>query len=324
LSESNEGIVLLAKLPGITSFSALWQVKDALKIKKTGHTGTLDTFADGLLVALTGKYTRLVPYITDCDKEYLAYVSFGTETDTLDPEGTVVAESPLPEFDAVIRALEGFKGEINQVPPLYSAVHVEGKRASDRVRGGEAIELEPRKVTIHECELLESESRDEAGKRLVAGCSLRVRCSKGTYIRSLARDIALAAGSRAHLAALRRTRIGPFPLDRAAGKSLLTPFSKELSYKFGVGERPPRIPPDELRTSLLAFTRDMASIIGLPHIDLAPDRRKEFSRGIHPEACWFSGHLTARNSVFCGEEFMGTIVNENGKLAYGFVCGGPA
>jgi len=324
LSCVREGIVPLAKLPGITSFSALWQVKDALKIKKTGHTGTLDTFADGLLVALTGRYTRLVPYITDCDKEYVAYVAFGNETDTLDPEGKSIYEAPLPLKETLLKAIERFTGEIDQIPPAYSAVHVDGKRASDRMRGGESIELQPRRISIYALEVLAMDTIAEDGLEHVTGITIRVECSKGTYIRSLARDIALASGSRAHLAALRRTRIGPFSLEQAAGHSLLKPFSRELSYKFGEGERPPRANPEDIVSSVIGFTPEMAMRIGLPTVTLSRERISDFTRGIHPQSEWFSGPIGERNAVFCDGEFMGTVTLSGSRIAYGFVFGGPS
>jgi len=145
--------------------------------------------------------TRLVPWFTASDKEYVATLSLGAETDTLDPEGVVIASAPPPDEASFRRALESFRGEIMQVPPLYSSVHVNGKRAHELARAGIEKQLDPRPVTIHEIEVL-----DFSG----ATARLRVSCSKGTYIRSLARDIAIACGSRAHLSALHRTRVGAF------------------------------------------------------------------------------------------------------------------
>jgi len=314
---------LLAKQPGITSFSALWQIKDALKTKKTGHTGTLDTFADGLLVALTGRYTRLVPFITDCDKEYIAFVAFGSETDTLDPEGTVTKTGPLPDLPSVTGALNAFRGEIEQTPPLYSAVHVDGKRASDRTRGGETVALEPRKIVIHSIEIESTVTVRDNERELIQGAVLRVVCSKGTYIRSLARDIAAACGTYAHLAALRRTRIGPFPLEKAAGAAMLPPFSPEIRYQFGKGERPPRAEASDIRSSLIPFTRDISAIIGLPPLELVPDKREAFLRGMKMDTSWFLAAPCNRQAVFCGPEFMGAIVASEDRLTYGFVFGGP-
>ncbi|ULQ61110.1 tRNA pseudouridine(55) synthase TruB [Brucepastera parasyntrophica] len=189
---SPEGIILFAKSAGKTSFSSLWQIKNALETKKVGHTGTLDSFADGLLVLLSGKMTRLAPYITACDKEYKALIEFGAETDTLDPDGKVIMEAPLPLFRTVRNILPSFTGNIMQKPPLFSAIHVDGERASDRIRKGEQIELPPRPVTVYSIEILEA--RDPGGNMAgddsqLANLTVRVRCSKGTYIRSLARTL---------------------------------------------------------------------------------------------------------------------------------------
>lgn len=254
-------IIPFAKPSGITSFISLWQVKHALGTKKVGHTGTLDSFADGLLVLLSGKLTKLVPYITDFDKTYRVLFYFGKETDTLDPEGAVIAEKPLPVYADFIAAIRQLTGTIEQVPPVYSAVKQAGERLSDKIRRGEAVTVPPRTVTIYSIDIEEifyapeadtgvehSEAatgamyprtdmptahpeadvraiyqEKDAAKR-VLGAVLCVRCSKGTYIRSLVRDIAHRCDSAAYVYALRRTAVGPFILEQAAGFSVLPPF----------------------------------------------------------------------------------------------------
>ena len=151
----NSGIVLLSKQSGETSFASLSAVKKSLGTKKVGHTGTLDSFADGLLVVLTGHLTRLVSHITNFGKTYLALVEFGSETDTLDPTGKIVKTGRIPEEEEVREALKAFKGEIDQIPPKFSALHVNGKRASDLMRNGEEVELPARKITIYSIKLLD-------------------------------------------------------------------------------------------------------------------------------------------------------------------------
>jgi tRNA pseudouridine55 synthase len=200
------GLLLLCKHSGYTSFESLGLVKKALGTGKVGHTGTLDKFATGLLLVLTGRALKLSPWFDGCDKRYEGTIRFGSETDTLDPEGAVVAEAPPPSLSALEAALAQFRGPILQVPPAYSAVHVDGRRAHELARAGEAPEMKPRPVTIHALELLSYEP---------PLARVFVHCSKGAYIRSLARDIALAAGSRAHLVALRRTQIAGFRLEDA-------------------------------------------------------------------------------------------------------------
>lgn len=215
-SEPPSLVVPFAKRRGKTSFASLSVIKRALGTTKVGHTGTLDSFADGLLVVLTGRLTRLVPHITSFDKTYLALVRFGTETDTLDPTGAVVRTGAIPARAQVEAVLPQFVGTIAQVPPLYSAIHLDGSRASDLARAGKTAVIPARNVTIYGITLL-----DMAGE-----CALvEVRCSKGTYIRALARDIAAACGTCAHLAALRRTRVGPFSLADAAGADDLDDFT---------------------------------------------------------------------------------------------------
>lgn len=217
------GIIPYAKTSGITSFSSLWNIKHALGTDKLGHTGTLDSFADGLLVVLSGYLTHLVPHITSFSKTYIASICFGKETDTLDPTGKITKTSFAPTKQQVENVLPKFTGAIIQVPPVYSALHVNGKRASDLVRSGEQVKLEERQVFIYENELLDFQESTEQDS-----CSyaiIRVKCSKGTYIRALARDIAYELGTCAHLNALRRLEIGPFKLEDSAAYNLLKPFT---------------------------------------------------------------------------------------------------
>jgi tRNA pseudouridine55 synthase len=201
------GLLLVKKSPGLTSFESLFEVKRLLNTRKVGHTGTLDKFASGLLIVLAGKALKLAPWFSSCDKEYEGVMRFGMETATLDPEGEIVGQGPLPSREEVEKALVNFRGEILQAPPEYSAIHVDGKRAHEIARSGRQVEMKKRPVTVYEIELTSWEPP-------LAG--LKVRCSAGTYIRSLARDIALAAGSRGYLTSLCRTRIGGFKLEDAA------------------------------------------------------------------------------------------------------------
>lgn len=201
-----DGFVLLDKPSGITSFVALESLKDSLQTRRIGHTGTLDKFASGLLVALTGRYTRLAELFTELDKEYRATITFGVSTDTLDPEGDTVEEGPLPEMEALQEAAARFTGPLLQYPPEYSALHIGGKRAHEIVRAGGNPELRARRVTVHRFELLAFQPPE---------LTVKVRCSKGTYIRALARDLAREVGSCAYVSSLRRTRVGPFHVAEA-------------------------------------------------------------------------------------------------------------
>lgn len=229
------GFLLFDKPAGRTSHTALAGFRKAFPEARVGHTGTLDSFATGLLVVVIGSYSRLAPWFTGLDKAYEAEVLFGVGTDTLDPVGDVVATGPIPTIGEAEAALGAFRGPILQTPPEYSAIHVGGARASDRAMAGESVELKPRPVTISRLELIDFEG-DRA--------RLRVECSSGTYVRALARDIAAACGTCAHLAALRRLRVGPFHVDGALAAdavpsaSDLKPFTPDIASSIGLGIRP--------------------------------------------------------------------------------------
>ncbi|MCG3143715.1 MAG: tRNA pseudouridine synthase B [Gammaproteobacteria bacterium] len=202
------GIVLLDKPVGITSNAALQRVKRLFNATKAGHTGNLDGPASGLLPVCLGEATKVTPYLLDADKEYVARIAFGIRTTTADAAGEVIETRSVPALDveAVDRVLRRFQGEIEQVPPMYSALKHQGERLYRLAAQGVTVERKARTVTIHAIE------------RLALGASdleIRVRCSKGTYIRTLAEDIGGALGTVAHLLALRRTRVAPFGIEDA-------------------------------------------------------------------------------------------------------------
>jgi len=203
------GIYPIDKPVGPTSFRLVQLVRRALGIKKTGHAGTLDPFASGLLIVCAGRpATRVIDQLMVGEKVYEGTLALGVETDTLDREGRVVATHPVPTLDAgrVRRCLDGFVGEQLQTPPLFSALKHKGKPLYRYARQGVEIAREPRPVVIHALELLGME------KEIL---KIRVRCGKGTYIRSLATDIGRDLGCGAHLATLRRVRSGGFSVERA-------------------------------------------------------------------------------------------------------------
>lgn len=204
MSSKQSGLVMLYKPSGSTSFQALSSIKKKLKHGKVGHTGTLDKFAEGLLIVLAGKNTRLVPFFEGLDKTYLASIRFGAGTETLDTESPEIEKCAVPTFSKIEAQLNKFLGTQEQVPPQYSAVHINGTRAYKRRMQGEDVDIPSRSITIYNIEV-----KDWTAPVL----KLEIHCSKGTYIRALARDIGEAAGSRAYLQALKRTRIGPFSVD---------------------------------------------------------------------------------------------------------------
>lgn len=307
------GIVLLAKQAGLTSFSSLSSVKRALSTTKVGHTGTLDSFADGLLVVLVGKLTHLVPHITNFDKTYIALVEFGSETDTLDPTGQIIKTGKIPAREEVESVLPKFLGEIDQVPPAYSALHVDGKRASDLMREGKTVELQARKITISSIKLLDFNDKF---------ARIEVSCSKGTYIRSLARDIASACGTVAHLKELKRTRVGPFKLEDAVGAdcSPKNPADDEKLYS-------------QIRSHLLDMDMNVARLCGMDAAILAPRYISDFNNGRPLKAKMFVHDLNSDNdknevAVFYDDGKFGGVITKkpNGNkflLNYGFVIHHP-
>jgi tRNA pseudouridine55 synthase len=206
------GWIILDKPLGLGSTQAVSAVKRVCREAglgkvKVGHGGTLDPLATGVLPIALGEATKLTGRMLNGDKTYAFTVAFGAQTDTLDLEGKVVAESPVrPTMGQVEAVLPRFTGPIEQVPPAYSALKVDGQRAYDLARAGEVVELAGRSVTIHSLRL---ETADAASATFIA------HVSKGTYIRSLARDIALALGTVGHVTMLRRTKAGPFTLEQA-------------------------------------------------------------------------------------------------------------
>lgn len=205
-----DGILVMDKPLGPTSFDVVRRVRSLLKVKKAGHTGTLDPLATGVLPICLGDATKIAGYIIESAKGYDAVVRLGTETDTLDAGGKVVAESPVPVLtrEMIEEALARFRGPFEQIPPMYSAIKQGGKRLYELARAGEEVERAPRKVTVYELLL-----RDFNAAEL----TISVRASKGFFVRTLALDIGRALGCGAHLKSLRRTQSGPFSLPQALG-----------------------------------------------------------------------------------------------------------
>jgi tRNA pseudouridine55 synthase len=205
-----DGVLVVDKPPGPTSFDVVRRIKRAAKLERVGHGGTLDPLASGVLPICVGEGTKLAAFLLDADKEYDVTIRLGVETDTYDAEGAVTAERDPSSVDeaAVVAALSPFRGVIQQKPPVYSALKRNGRPLYAYARAGETVEIAPRYVTIHDLALVAW-----GGPRAV---ELRLRCSKGTYVRSLAFDLGRALGVGAHVTALRRTRSGPFALAQSS------------------------------------------------------------------------------------------------------------
>ena len=294
MQSQQSGLILLNKSSGVTSFEALGEVKHALGTGKVGHTGTLDKFAQGLLVVLTGRALRLTPYFSHCDKQYKGRIRFGAETDTLDPEGNVIAEAQPPSRERAEQAIKTFKGEIMQKPPVFSAIHINGQRASKLARNGDVPEMKERPVTIYNLELVEWDP---------PFADIFVHCSSGTYIRSLARDIALAADSRAHLSSLTRTQVANFSLDMT-DNAILSPRPIDKSVIAALGLPWYEVTPPEAEN--ISHGKPLAPILG---------EKEKFSQDT------LSTHNAADFSaaVFNGENLIAVAEKIGGVWKYGCV-----
>jgi tRNA pseudouridine55 synthase len=226
------GFLNVRKPAGPTSHDVVARVRRMLPRRtKVGHTGTLDPFADGVLVLAVGAASRLADLIQARPKRYRATVTLGERSTTDDPEGDVIPtpDADLPDAHAVQQALGAFRGEIEQVPPAHSAVHVEGRRAYDLARAGQRPEIPPRRVVIHHLALV-----DYQPPRAV----LEVLCGRGTYLRSLARDLGDALGVGGWCSALTRSAVGEFDIDRAVDLEHLRPTEHLVDALDGVGFLP--------------------------------------------------------------------------------------
>jgi tRNA pseudouridine55 synthase len=223
-------VVLLDKEQGMTSHDAVVQVKRLLRVRKAGHAGTLDPLATGLLIVCLNEATKAANLLADFDKEYAVTMLLGVSTDTYDADGSIIQQRPIDGVteDAVRACAESMRGVISQLPPMYSAIKMQGEPLYRLARKGITVERKPRTVTIGELEV------EEISLPVVR---MRVVCSKGTYIRSLCHDIGEQLGVGAHMTALRRTRIGPFRLDQgirlsqlAEGRQGIIPLASALCH----------------------------------------------------------------------------------------------
>ena len=274
------GWIILDKPLGLGSTQAVAAVKRNLRSAgfgkvKVGHGGTLDPLATGVLPIALGEATKLCGRMLDASKTYDFTICFGTETSGLDAEGEVVATSDVrPTLEQVQQALAQFTGPIEQIPPAYSAIKIDGKRAYDLARAGEVVEMKSRGVTVHQLTICHAElvsasyfDRDESktlkqvqGDALLGSVTLTADVSKGTYIRSLARDIAYALGTVGHVSMLRRVRAGPFALNGAISLDKLNAFGQ------GAAQEDIILPIE-------------AGLVDIPALDLSPEQARAIQQG---------------------------------------------
>ena len=278
------GIVFINKKSGITSFDSLREIKKELGTGKVGHTGTLDKFASGLLIVLTERDLKLTQWFMNCDKQYIGKIRFGVETDTLDPEGEVIAQAPLPTRELVQAILPQFTGSIMQTPPVYSALHIKGQRASELARAGKSPQMKQRPVTIYKLELRSWQPSQ---------AEIFVHCSSGTYIRSLARDIALAAGSRGHLVELVRTGIAGFNFSNS--KKQIQNIDKNIIGKLG-------LPIMEVTQEQVQYIKHGKPLDLIMHFPCAGTPLQE-----------------DKFALFCNDTLAAIVENKTGKWQYGAV-----
>jgi tRNA pseudouridine55 synthase len=218
--EAVSGWICLDKPYDLTSTHAVSRIRRLYNAQKAGHAGTLDPLATGILPIALGEATKTVPFLVDADKAYRFTIAWGATTATLDREGEILAQSDVrPTAEAVAAALPRFVGEIEQIPPAYSAIKVDGERAYDLARAGETVELKARTVTIHSARVAEAPDADHV--------TLEIECGKGTYVRALVRDLADALGACGHVSDLRRTRVGRFTEESA----VTLEFLEDLGHK---------------------------------------------------------------------------------------------
>lgn len=212
-----QGILVVNKRQGITSHDCIYILRDLLEIKKIGHSGTLDPMATGVLPMTIGKATRVSSFIQDSEKEYIATIEFGIETDTEDITGNIINRSDkIPTKEEILETLPKFTGVIEQTPPMYSAVRLGGRKLYKIAREGKVVDRPKRKVNIHGLELLYTDP-----------LTIKINCSSGTYVRTLISDIGKSLGTFATMTSLVRTKVGPFTVEKAITIDDLENMTKE-------------------------------------------------------------------------------------------------
>jgi tRNA pseudouridine55 synthase len=272
-----------------------------------GHTGTLDKFARGLMPVLCGKALKLARWFSHCDKQYEGSIFFGEETDTLDPEGKITARAVLPNQDIIESVLPQFTGNIMQAPPVFSAIKLNGQRASDMARLGQAPDMIKRPVTVYKLELRGWQP---------PFADIFVHCSSGTYIRSLARDIAYAAGTRARLCALKRIKVAGFELNEnekfpdKAGNFPLVPIDREVTSKLGL----PWFDVSDDEKEQITHGKALARILNIKELKKSESSYQPLNISNND-----SGGRNLTAAVFAEDELLAIVENINGEWKYGCV-----
>lgn len=299
-----DGWVLLDKPAEMTSTQAVSAVRRIFNARKAGHAGTLDPLATGLLPIALGEATKTVPFAQDGTKTYRFTIRWGVSTDTLDAEGEETATSDVrPSPGDIEAALPAFVGDVDQIPPAFSAIRVDGERAYDLARAGETVELEARKVRIDALTLVSTPSADLSVLEMV--------CGKGTYVRSLARDLAARLGAEGHVAALRRIGVGPFAIEDAITLADLDALKDE--GRQGEALRPLHAAASDL--PVLDVTPDQAAFLRQGRAIVVPPRRADALRALRQER-WIGDRDCSRSVLALdGEEPVAIGDLQAGKLS---------
>lgn len=291
-----DGAIILDKPQDFTSFDAVAVMRRLCHEKKIGHTGTLDPMATGVLPLLLGKATRAISLLEETGKEYAAAFAFGYETDTEDSTGTVRASSAVKvTWEQLRQVLPAFRGEIQQIPPMYSAVHKDGVRLYQLARKGIEVEREPRPVTIYKLECTAFDEAAQTGE-------LTVQCSAGTYIRTLCADIAKAAGTLGVMTALRRTSAAGFSLEQC----ITLEQAKELSEQGTLAEK--AVPIEDLFQNVPSVTVTAAQTVRFCNGGALGLERLHFSCTVKQDMRW---RVYSPEQKFLG---LGAIDMEKGEL----------
>jgi len=305
---SMNGVLLIDKPAGMTSHDVVARVRRIIGERRVGHTGTLDPFATGLLVILIGRATRLAQFLNGAEKEYEALIRFGYSTETGDVTGTPIdraihakAQSPQSlRKEEIETAVSSLRGEIEQVPPMYSAKKIQGKRLYEFARAGQEVERQPVRVTVREFEMLSpADELVRANDDGSVDLRVRVVCSAGTYIRTLAEDLGQKLGIGSHLAKLRRTRAGPFQIDEALTFERLTELAES-----GLIEQ--------------SFVSPDATLAHLPVLDLSAEDVRRVKNGMDlrvERAAWPAGQAVRLRGA-SGELTAVGIYDETSKLMH--------
>ena len=284
------GWLVVDKPAGIGSTQVVGQVRHLLNAAKVGHCGTLDPFATGVLPIAVGEATKLVPYVTDGDKEYEFTLKFGATTDTLDCDGTIIQNGGrIPDKPEISEVLPQFVGEIAQIPPAYSAIKIGGQRAYDLARRGENVSIPERKVQIYALELLDMPTTDSV--------NCRVRCSKGTYVRTLGADIAKRLGTIGYLQKLRRTKCGNFDLRQ----KILLENLKNIEY---VTER------QKVLLPVITCLRDIA-VIAVTEADAT---KLKCGQSLSPKSYEVTNFMGQEVAAVCNNQLVAMVRIEERRL----------